>query len=140
MYEITGPSRRASQVNRAFSPSVERDTKGKSVEKVELLYSSDCPSYPATLELLRAVLAEERLSLDVHTVQIDSVEEARRQRFPGSPTIRLDGRDIEGAMVPTVGLTCRTYLSPDGTISPVPGKQAIREAVRASVAASKRPV
>ena len=110
------------------------------MEKVELLYSSDCPSYQPTLELLRAVLAEERLDLDVHSLQIDTIEEARRQRFSGSPTIRLDGRDIEGAMIPPVGLTCRTYLSPDGTMSPVPGKEAIRKAVRESVAASEHPV
>jgi hypothetical protein len=40
------------------------------------------------------VLAEEGLEADIELVAVNSDEEARRLRFPGSPTIRVDGRDL----------------------------------------------
>lgn len=83
---------------------------------------------------MRSVLAEERLDTDVCVVQIDTEEDAQRQRYPGSPTIRLDGDDIEGPMAPPVGLACRTYRGPAGAFSPIPAKETIQQAVRAALA------
>jgi hypothetical protein len=56
-------------------------------------------------------------------------EQAVELRFPGSPTIRVDGRDVdpEGADWPP-GLSCRVYRLPDGRPSPVPSRQQLEEA------------
>ena len=56
-------------------------------------------------------------------------EEAVALGFPGSPTIRIDGQDVdaEGADWPP-GLSCRVYRLPDGRPSPVPSRQQLEEA------------
>lgn len=107
---------------------------------VEFLYSSDCPSYLPALQLVQAVLLEEGLSSEVRMVRIDTEVEVQIQHFPGSPTIRIDGEDIEGATAPPVGFACRTYRAPDGTMAPVPSREAIRRAVRAAASNSERAV
>src|SRR4029450_1695657 len=61
---------------------------------VELLWWDGCPSYPEALAELRRILREEGLEAEVSSVQIEDDEQARRERFPGSPTIRIDGEDI----------------------------------------------
>ncbi|HWY91039.1 MAG TPA: hypothetical protein VNY31_10235, partial [Solirubrobacteraceae bacterium] len=63
---------------------------------VELLFWDGCPSHPRALADLRAALAD--LGLDSSTVavtEIDTNEQATRERFVGSPTIRIDGVDVQ---------------------------------------------
>jgi len=99
--------------------------------KVELLWWEGCPSYPETLADLRRVLAEEGVSTEVEMVEVENDEQARTERFPGSPTVRLDG---VVALPPTetepFSLTCRVYRLRDGRISPTPDPEDLREAVR----------
>jgi hypothetical protein len=71
-------------------------SEGEEVVTVDFLYSSDCPSYLPALQLVQTVLLEEGLSCDVRMVRIDTEAEAQSQQFPGSPTIRIAGEDIEG--------------------------------------------
>jgi hypothetical protein len=98
---------------------------------VELLWWEGCPSHPEALADLERILREEGVPADVTRVEIEDDEEARRERFPGSPTIRIDGRDI---VPPEDGepysLTCRVYRRRDGRISPVPDPEDVRDAVR----------
>jgi hypothetical protein len=64
---------------------------------------------------LRDVLAEKGMEADVELVGVNSSEEARRLRFPGSPTIRVDGRDL--FLAPELEdwrLGCRVYTTPEG--------------------------
>jgi hypothetical protein len=65
--------------------------------KIELLYWEGCPSHPEALELLQAVLAERSLDATVELREVLTEEEAQELRFPGSPTIRVDGRDVDAA-------------------------------------------
>jgi hypothetical protein len=116
---------------------MDNDSKGETMDDVEFLYSPDCPSYRPALALLREVLTEERLPLEIRMVSVDTEFEAHRAQFPGSPTIRVHGQDIERAKAPPIGLTCRTYRRPDGTMSPVPSKEAIRQAVRGALEAAE---
>jgi hypothetical protein len=99
--------------------------------KVELLWWEGCPSYPETLADLERVLRDEGVDADVDLVEVESDEQARRQRFPGSPTVRIDGED---ALPPADGepfsLTCRVYRLRDGRVSPTPDPEDLREAVR----------
>jgi hypothetical protein len=52
--------------------------------EVELLWWDGCPSYPEALAELRQVLREEGLADEVELVEIESDEQAERERFPGS--------------------------------------------------------
>jgi hypothetical protein len=97
---------------------------------IELLYWSGCPSWPAALEDLRA--AARSAGFDESQIAIRQVEtddEAESQRFPGSPTIRVDGRDIVDPGDEPVGLSCRVYRRRDGRISPTPDPADLREAL-----------
>jgi len=98
--------------------------------RVEFLYWEECPSHPDALARLRQVLREEGLPDDIAVIRIDTQEDAHRHRFPGSPTIRFDGEDIqpEGVQGQAM-LTCRTFYTEDGRLSPLPTLTVIRRAL-----------
>lgn len=99
--------------------------------RVELLWWEGCPSYPETLEHLERVLVEEGVDAEVDLVEVESDEQARRERFPGSPTVRLDGVDaFPPEDTEPFSLTCRVYRLRDGRISPTPDPEDLRDAVR----------
>ena len=99
--------------------------------KVELLWWEGCPSTPEALEQLKEVLREEGMDpAAVEVVEVESDEQAERERFPGSPTIRIDGQDVADANGDPVGLSCRVYRLRDGRPSPTPDRADLREAVR----------
>jgi hypothetical protein len=99
--------------------------------RVELLWWDGCPSHPEALEDLRAVMAEEGLDPEaVELVEIVSDEQAESERFFGSPTIRIDGKDaVPPGDGDPVGLSCRVYRLRDGRPSPTPDIDDLREAV-----------
>ena len=98
---------------------------------VELLWWEGCPSHPDALADLERILREEGVEADVTRVEIENDEQARSERFPGSPTIRIDGEDIlpPGEAEP-YSLTCRVYRLRDGRISPTPDPEDVRDAIR----------
>jgi hypothetical protein len=99
--------------------------------KVELLWWDGCPSHPETLEDLKRVLREEGVAVEVDLVEVESDEQAQRERFPGSPTVRIDGEDaFPPEDTEPFSLTCRIYRLRDGRISPTPDPEDLREAVR----------
>jgi hypothetical protein len=104
--------------------------------RVSLLYYEECPSHEQALELLREVMAEEGISREVDVLEVETDEQARELRFVGSPTIRVDGQDIDPPNDPHYVLTCRAYRLEDDRISPLPSKDMIRRALR-SVAESR---
>ena len=62
--------------------------------RVELLFWDGCPSHPQALADLRAAMADVGLDPDTVLVrEVDTDERAGRERFVGSPTIRVDGED-----------------------------------------------
>jgi hypothetical protein len=100
--------------------------------RVELLWWEGCPSYPQALEELREALSAEGLDPGgVDVIEIESEEQAQREGFPGSPTIRVDGEDLlpPGEGEPA-GLTCRVYRLRDGRPSPTPDRADVRDALR----------
>lgn len=111
--------------------------------RIDFLYWEDCPSHDDALRRLRAVLTEEGIAAEVQVTHVDTEELARVLRFPGSPTIRVDGRDMQPETVAADGrLTCRLYRLDDGRPSPLPSAEMIRRAVRAAqapVAATNSP-
>jgi hypothetical protein len=98
--------------------------------RIELLWWEGCPSHPRALADLRDVL--DCLGLDPDAVEVRHVgtdQEADEQRFVGSPTIRVDGRDVQPPGEDPVGLTCRVYRRRDGRISPTPDPADVRDAI-----------
>ena len=78
--------------------------------RVELLWWEGCPSHPETLADLERVLREEGVEAEVEMVEVESDEQARAERFPGSPTIRIDGRTrFPAGDGEPYSLTCRVY-------------------------------
>jgi len=99
--------------------------------KVELLWWEGCPSHPETLEDLKRVLREEGVDAGVELVEVESDEQARSERFPGSPTIRIDGQDaLPASEGDPFSLTCRVYRLRDGRVSPTPDPEDLRAAIR----------
>jgi hypothetical protein len=98
--------------------------------RIELLFWDGCPSHPEARALLHEVLADRDLHVEVEEREILSHDDAVEHTFPGSPTIRVDGRDIDpdGAALPPA-LACRVYRLPDGRPSPVPSRQQLEEAL-----------
>ena len=78
---------------------------------VEVLYVQDCPHYPATLALVQGVLAELAIAAEVRTTLIGDQAAAEQARFSGSPTVRVDGRDVEPGSEPPAEIVvgCRLY-------------------------------
>ena len=101
--------------------------------KIEFFFWEDCPSHPKAWDLLQEVLAEEGVQADVERIEVVTDEEAARWSFPGSPTIRVDGVDVDAMGADQMGtaLTCRVYVLEDGRFSPVPSKEMIRRALGA---------
>ena len=104
---------------------------------VELLWWDGCPSWERALAELRQAMTE--LGLDSSAVELREVPtdtDAQQAGFVGSPTIRVDGRDVQptGADDP-LGLTCRVYRLRDGRISPTPDPRDVCDALRAAIRA-----
>jgi hypothetical protein len=97
--------------------------------KVELLYFDGCPSYAALRPRVERMLTERDLG-EISLVPITSVEEAEAHRFLGSPTLRVDGCDVEsGADERTdFGMKCRIYATADG-LRPTPSDEVIAAAL-----------
>ncbi len=99
---------------------------------VEILYFEGCPSHEALLPRLRELASE--TDTEIQLRRVESLEAAERERFLGSPTVRVGGADVEpGAADRTdFGLKCRIYRS-NGSVSPTPPDEWVRSALAGSV-------
>ena len=98
---------------------------------VQLLWWEGCPSTDGALLLLQDTMRE--LGLDpesIRMVEIKTDEHAEASSFVGSPTILVNGADVQPPEDgEPVGLTCRVYRQDDGRVSPLPGAEQIRRAL-----------
>lgn len=83
---------------------------------VEVLYFDGCPNHEVMLPHLRELLLRAGASERIEQRRVPDDLAAQRERFLGSPTVRINGRDIEpGADARTdFGLKCRLYQTPAG--------------------------
>ena len=88
---------------------------------IELLFWEGCPSHPAALAQLREIVGDAEIRL----VEVVTEEDAAREGFVGSPTIRVDGVDLFPSDDPP-SLTCRIYRLADGRFSPTPDPDELR--------------
>ena len=84
--------------------------------EVELLWFSDCPNRAAARRMLEEVVAEVAPGTPIRDVDATDSVVAERVRFPGSPTIRVDGRDIDPSYSDPGDYTprCRLYRTSAG--------------------------
>jgi hypothetical protein len=101
--------------------------------RVELLYWDGDPHYMTARQRLVEVLTEDAFETPIQMVAVNSLDDAKLLDFAGSPTIRIDGIDIQPDEAAAVGLRLRRYPAdddPDGPMTePIPGKRLIRRAV-----------
>jgi hypothetical protein len=100
------------------------------VVRVSFLYSENCPSHDEALIRLRKCVKSEGVEADIEIVKVETIEDAQRLKFVGSPTIMVNGRDIDPPTTSYHDLTCRAYRLEDGRISPLPSETMIRKAIR----------
>jgi hypothetical protein len=99
--------------------------------RIEVLYFDGCPNHEALLPRLREIVADSGISAEIDVRRVSDDAGARRERFLGSPTVRLDGIDIEpGAEIRTdYGMKCRLYRTAAG-LTGQPDEDSLRAALR----------
>jgi hypothetical protein len=102
--------------------------------KIEILYFEGCPHHEPAERAVRDILEELNVEAEISHVDVRDETTAERVRFPGSPTIRVDGEDVARAETNgSYSLRCRVYQTSSG-MAGVPDKDAIRAAIRRRVA------
>ncbi|HEX7173526.1 MAG TPA: hypothetical protein VF365_13080 [Candidatus Limnocylindria bacterium] len=92
--------------------------------RVELLFAEDDPASMPARQNLVEVLTEDAFETPIQMVSVRSAEDAELLEMHGTPTVRIDGADIDPEWRGPIGLAPRDYG--DG---PVPPKALIRRAV-----------
>jgi hypothetical protein len=101
---------------------------------IEVLHVRDCLHYAAALALVERVRRALGIDTELRTSLIGDQAAAQRTRFPGSPTIRVDGRDVEPGSPSTrmASLACRRYRHEHG-LAGQPAEAWVRDALLAAV-------
>ncbi|PZG12088.1 thioredoxin family protein [Micromonospora craterilacus] len=83
---------------------------------IEILYFDGCPNHEGLDEHLRALLTAAGVNAPITSRRIESELQAEQERFLGSPTIRVNGVDVDPSASgrSAYGLTCRVYATADG--------------------------
>ena len=99
---------------------------------IEIMYFPECPNYLPAVERVQKALQEENVSAEIMHVQVMDAAKATETGFLGSPTVRINGFDVEPSARSggAAGMCCRTYRgrgSPEGAPSVALIRDAIRE-------------
>lgn len=78
---------------------------------VEVFYIDGCPNHKPAVERVKKVLQQERVSVELIEIEIHDETEAKKMGFFGSPTIRVNGLDVDPKSRPktATGIACRYY-------------------------------
>ncbi len=98
--------------------------------RIEVLFFDGCPNHEVLLARLRELLAHEGISSEVELRRITDDETAKRERFLGSPTVRVNGLDVEphAERRSDYGIKCRLYRAA-GAVSGQPPEEWLRAAL-----------
>lgn len=104
--------------------------------EIEVQYFRGCPSPEPLRNTLQEILREEGAEATLRFREVRSETEAKALRFPGSPTILIDGVEFQGQdwEEEDYGLKCRTYDN-EGVIMSWPSKESLREAIQEAIVA-----
>jgi hypothetical protein len=99
--------------------------------KIEMLYFEGCPTYREAEALIEEVIRSEGTPAEIESVQVKTEEEAIQLGFLGSPTIRIDGVDIDPVARSSTdfGLKCRVYRDGKRFVG-LPPREMLRRAIK----------
>ncbi len=108
--------------------------------KVELLYFDGCPTYQTALKDIEDITKQDEIDAEITLVKVKSEEDAKRLQFLGSPTVRVNGVDLEpsSSELTDYGLRCRIYKV-NGKLVGSPSKEMLRKALEAGLSGSSYP-
>jgi len=96
---------------------------------VEVLYTDECPFWKEALKLIGETVRDLKTEITIKKVKISSEEDAKKFKFLGSPTVRINGVDIDPAAKETAGyIGCRIYMY-EGSTYEYPPKEMIKSAL-----------
>jgi hypothetical protein len=98
-------------------------TNEKEKMKIEVLYFDTCPSYKQAVANVKAVIKEKHLQADLLLIKVESAEKAEKVGFQGSPSVRINGKDVEGRDE-GYSFSCRLYRV-NGKPAMAPSKEQI---------------
>jgi hypothetical protein len=93
--------------------------------RIEILYVPGCPNYQPAVEQVERVLSSESLQAEIRSIAVRTDAEARNLMFPGSPTVRINGEDVEPHQTGVHSLACRLYANRSG----IPPEELLRVAI-----------
>src|SRR5205823_5296338 len=97
---------------------------------IEVLYIPGCCNHRRAVERVRLLLSSEDADLPVVEVPVNDEVAARSLQFPGSPTVRINGRDVEPSPQARFAFACRLYSDGSGLPPDVVVQRAISAAKR----------
>lgn len=92
---------------------------------IEVLFVPGCPNHEPAVDRLRKVLSSEAIEASIREIAVTDEVMAHSLKFPGSPTVRVNGRDIESTAQQSYGLSCRLYSGGTG----VPPREVLHRAI-----------
>ena len=101
--------------------------------RVEVLSFAGCPNVRAAVALVEQVARDTAVDVDLRLIDVPDAATAAERRFLGSPTVRVEGRDVEPGSEDRAdfALACRVYQAPDGP-SGLPRREWLEAALRAA--------
>ena len=108
-----------------------------SIMTIRLLSFPECPNAKPALQLVEDVVLDLGIAANIETLHVNSAEEAEAYRFLGSPTIQIEGNDIEQSRRSDEPCyACRVYQINDRQ-GGVPPRQMLVDAIHEVVRAEK---
>jgi hypothetical protein len=98
--------------------------------QIDILYFEGCPHHAPSVARVKQIAADMGLTVPVAEIQITTPEEAQQRRFLGSPTVLVNGVDIDphAHQQARYGLSCRVYPG----VSGLPPNDMIRAALQSA--------
>ena len=124
--EATFTAKLKGMLDEMKAPPVASQANGKA--RVEFLYFRSCPGHKQALGNLKAALQESKIKADLILINVTSEAQAAKVGFQGSPSIRVNGKDIDGRNEGH-SYGCRIYQV-GGKVTPIPTKEFIQEKLR----------
>lgn len=95
--------------------------------QVDILYFEGCPNHQPTTAMIREIVRSHAFDATIREVEVHDAEEAARLRFFGSPTVQVDGEDVDPAVRDRTdySFSCRMYGRAGG-----PPRELVEEALR----------
>ncbi len=83
--------------------------------KIELLFFDGCPNHETALTNLKAAMSEAVVHEEIEIINVEKPEDAAKHRFLGSPSIRINDKDLEIIEDDSTeySMRCRLYKNGD---------------------------